>query len=37
MQTKSSGKPDGEALHETYFSCQEPGKDRNFVFTRYAQ
>jgi hypothetical protein len=27
-------KPDGEALHKTCFSCHEPAKDRDFVFTR---
>jgi len=32
----TNGKPDGEALHQTCFSCHEPGKDRDFVFTRYA-
>ena len=30
------GKPSGEALHKTCFPCHEPGKDRDFVFTRYA-
>src|SRR5262249_22255484 len=32
----TDGKPDDEALHKTCFSCHEPGKDRDFVFTRYA-
>lgn len=32
----TDGKPDDEALHRTCFSCHEPGKDRDFVFTRYA-
>jgi hypothetical protein len=32
----TNGKPDGESLHRTCFSCHEPGKDRDFVFTRYA-
>lgn len=32
----TNGKPDGEALHKTCFSCHEPAKDRDFVFTRYA-
>jgi hypothetical protein len=32
----TDGKPDGEAVHKTCFSCHEPGKDRDFVFTRYA-
>jgi hypothetical protein len=30
------GKPGDEALHKTCFSCHEPAKDRDFVFTRYA-
>ena len=30
----TDGKPDGKALHKTCFSCHEPGKDRDFVFTR---
>jgi hypothetical protein len=29
-------KPDGEALHKTCFPCHEPGKEHDFVFTRYA-
>ena len=32
----TNGKPDDEAVHKTCFSCHEPGKDRDFVFTRYA-
>ncbi len=31
-----NGKPDGEAVHQTCFSCHEPAKDRDFVFTRYS-
>jgi hypothetical protein len=31
------GKPGDEALHKTCFGCHEPAKDRDFVFTRYAQ
>ncbi len=30
------GKPAEEALHKTCFPCHEPGKARDFVFTRYA-
>jgi hypothetical protein len=30
------GKPGDEALHKTCFPCHAPGKDRDFVFTRYA-
>ena len=30
----TNGKPDGEAVHKTCFSCHEPAKDRDFVFTR---
>ena len=30
------GKPVDEALHRACFSCHEPAKDRDFVFTRYA-
>jgi len=26
----TEGKPDGEAVHKTCFSCHEPGKDRDF-------
>jgi hypothetical protein len=32
----TNGKPDGEAVHKTCFSCHEPAKDRDFVFSRYA-
>jgi hypothetical protein len=32
----TDGKPDNEAVHKTCFSCHEPAKDRDFVFTRYA-
>jgi hypothetical protein len=32
----TNGKPGDEALHKTCFPCHEPGKDRDFVFTRYA-
>jgi Cytochrome P460 len=32
----TNGKPDGEALHRTRFGCHEPGKSRDFVFTRYS-
>lgn len=32
----TDGKPDSEAVHKTCFSCHEPAKDRDFVFTRYA-
>ena len=30
------GKPSDEAVHKTCFSCHEPAKDSDFVFTRYA-
>jgi hypothetical protein len=30
------GKPGDEALHKTCFSCHEPAKARDFVFTHYA-
>jgi Cytochrome P460 len=30
------GKPADEAVHKACFSCHEPAKDRDFVFTRYA-
>jgi len=29
-------KPADEAVHKTCFSCHEPAKDRDFVFTHYA-
>jgi hypothetical protein len=32
----TNGKPGSEALHKTCFTCHEPAKDRDFVFTRYA-
>ena len=32
----TDGKPGNEALYKTCFPCHEPGKDRDFVFTRYA-
>jgi hypothetical protein len=31
----TDGKPDNEAVRKTCFSCHEPAKDRDFVFTRY--
>jgi hypothetical protein len=30
------GKPSDEAVHKTCFSCHEPARDRDFVFTGYA-
>jgi hypothetical protein len=30
------GRPSGEALHKACFSCHEPAKDHDFVFTHYA-
>jgi hypothetical protein len=30
------GKPADEAMHKACFSCHEPVKDHDFVFTRYA-
>jgi len=33
----TEGKPDGEALHKTCFGCHAPGKDHDFVFTRYSR
>ena len=30
------GKPSDEAVHQACFSCHEPAKDHDFVFTRYA-
>jgi hypothetical protein len=33
----TNGRPDGEAVHKTCFSCHAPGKDRDFVFTDYAR
>src|SRR5262245_19313862 len=32
----TDGKPDSEALHQTCFACHAPGKDRDFVFTRFS-
>jgi hypothetical protein len=32
----TNGRPGNEALHKTCFSCHEPAKSRDFVFTRYA-
>ena len=32
----TDGKPADEAMHKTCFSCHEPIKARDFVFTRYA-
>jgi hypothetical protein len=32
----TDGKLDGEAPHKTCFPCHAPGKDRDFVFTRYS-
>jgi Cytochrome P460 len=31
------GKPGDKALHETCFPCHIPAKDRDYVFTRYAE
>src|SRR5262249_3158566 len=33
----TEGKPDGEAVHKTCFSCHVPAKDRDFVFTHYSR
>jgi hypothetical protein len=33
----TNGKPDGEAVHKTCFTCHQPAKDHDFVFTRYSQ
>ena len=30
------GKPADEATHRACFSCHEPAKDSDYVFTRYA-
>jgi hypothetical protein len=35
-QFNKDGKPADEATHNTCFSCHEPGKARDFVFTYYA-
>ena len=32
----TDGKPGNEALHKTCFPCHEPGRNRDFIFTRYA-
>jgi Cytochrome P460 len=32
----TGGKPGNQTLMKTCFSCHEPAKDRDFVFTRYA-
>jgi hypothetical protein len=32
----NDGKPADEAVHKTCYSCHEPAKDRDFVFTHYA-
>jgi Cytochrome P460 len=32
----TNGRPGGEALHAKCFPCHQPGKDRDYVFTRYA-
>ena len=32
----TNGRPGSEALHEKCFSCHQPGKDHDYVFTRYA-
>jgi Cytochrome P460 len=32
----TNGKPGSEALHQTCFSCHEPAKGRDYVFTHYA-
>jgi len=32
----TNGKPGNEALHKTCFSCHEPAKNRDYVFSRYA-
>ena len=32
----TEGKPADEAMHKTCFSCHEPAKAHDFVFTRYA-
>jgi hypothetical protein len=32
----TNGKPGNEALHKTCFTCHEPAKARDYVFTRYA-
>jgi Cytochrome P460 len=32
----TNGKPGNEALHRTCFSCHQPAKDSDYVFTHYA-
>jgi hypothetical protein len=32
----TNGKPGSEALHQTCFPCHLPGKNHDYVFTRYA-
>jgi hypothetical protein len=32
----TNGKPGNEALHQQCFTCHQPAKDRDFVFTHYA-
>jgi hypothetical protein len=32
----TNGKPGSEALHNTCFSCHQPAKDGDYVFTHYA-
>ncbi len=32
----TNSQPGNEALHKTCFSCHEPAKDRDYVFTRHA-
>jgi hypothetical protein len=32
----TNGQPGNEALHKTCFSCHQPAKDRDYVFTQYA-
>ena len=32
----TNGHPGSEALHAKCFPCHQPGKDRDYVFTRYA-
>jgi len=32
----TNGKPGNEALHAKCFPCHQPGRDRDYVFTRYA-
>jgi hypothetical protein len=32
----TNGKPGDSALHEKCWPCHQPGKDRDYVFTRYA-